>query len=295
MWHVCICLLVLVPFLVLCLGENFLKYCYYDSLLFSRMREWFCDVVSVMASPSCPSPSLMKWQMKWHSSFVGYFCLMFRSSRPPMICFFVQWVLHDCDWYLSQIYSCCLSLILVVESVHLKPASLSVFHHIGHLSVSTRSQSLLLLTNDLPNVQDVSSRDLSNVQDISYCNLPNVQNEPYHDSLSERDEPFQSKYCPLASVMFSQNISASRADTHVKCSQVLLANLVHFSLSSVQQIVHILSQRVSRCWLLLTGRLVPFLNLLVPFLSNVYTIFGSRIHINTSFEIISVDNRHVST
>ena len=137
MWHVCICLLVLVPFLVLCLGENFLKYCYYDSLLFSRMREWFCDVVSITVSPSCLSPSSMKWQMKWHSSFVGYFCLMFRSSRPPTICFFVQWVLHDCDRYLSQIYSCCLSLILVVESVHLKPASLSVFHHIGHLSVST--------------------------------------------------------------------------------------------------------------------------------------------------------------
>ena len=96
--------------------------------------------------------------------------------------------------------------------------------------------------------------------------------------------------------MFSQNISASRADTCVKCSQVLLANLMHFGLSSVQQIVHILSQHVSRCWLLLTGRLVSFLNLLVPFLSNVYTIFGSRIHINTSFEIVSVDNQHhVST
>ena len=172
-----------------------------------------------------------------------------------------------------------------------------VFHHIRRLSVST---------NDLPNVQDISYRDLSyvqdifyhdlsNVQDVSYRNLPNVQNEPYHDSLSERDEPFQSEYCLLASVMFSQNISASRADTHVKCSQVLLANLVHFGLSSVQQIVHILSQRVSRCWLLLTGRLVPFLNLLVPFLSNVCTIFGSRIHINTSFEIVSVDNRRVST
>ena len=76
---------------------------------------------------------------------------------------------------------------------------------------------------------------------------------------------------------------------------VLLANLMHFGLSSVQQIVHILSQHVSRCWLLLTSRLVPFLNLLVPFLSNVYTIFGSRIHINTSFEIVSLDNRHVST
>ena len=47
MWHVCIHLLVLVLFLVLCLGENFLKHCYYDSLLFSRMQEWFCNVVSV--------------------------------------------------------------------------------------------------------------------------------------------------------------------------------------------------------------------------------------------------------
>ena len=75
---------------------------------------------------------------------------------------------------------------------------------------------------DLSNVQDVFYCDLSNVQDVSYRNLPNVQNEPYHDSLSERDEPFQSEYCPLTSVMFSQNISASCADTCVKCSQVLV-------------------------------------------------------------------------
>jgi hypothetical protein len=177
---------------------------------------------------------------------------------------------------LSQLLLCCLLLTLIVGSVYSNPASVSVFHRIGHLSVLTRCQSLSFFANDLPNVRDGSYCDLPNVQDELDCDLPSVQDEPYHDSESptgsERDKPCQPEYYPL--VMFGQNINASRAGTCVE-SHVLPANLKHFSeySSSVKQFVHILSQRISCCWLLLTGRLAPILHLLVRFLSNVYTVF----------------------
>ena len=209
MWHVCIHLLVLVPFLVLCLGENFLKYCYYDSLLFSRMREWFFIILDIFQFPpglkvSCSLPTTCPM------------CKMYPTATCPM-----------CKTYPTT-------------------------------------------------------------------TCPMCKTNPTMTRSASEMNPFNQNTV-LLPVSCSVKISLPLVLIHVSNIVKFSANLVHFGLSSVQQIVHILSQRVSCCWLLLTGRLVPFLNLLVPLLSNVYTIFGSRIHINISFEIVSVDNWRVST
>jgi hypothetical protein len=154
--------------------------------------------------------------------------------------------------------------------VHSKPASISVFRRIGHLSVTTRCESFSVFANVLPNVLDEMSPDLPSVQEepyrdlpkvlLVYRNLPNVQDEPYHDLPGVQDEPYPPEYRP-------------HVGAHAQSRKVLLTDLVHFCQYRLIQFLHTLSQRVSPYWLLFTRHLVPLLRLLVHFVSNAYTVF----------------------
>jgi hypothetical protein len=94
-------------------------------------------------------------------------------------------------------YFGCMLIVLIVESVYSKPAAISVFRRIVHLSVLTRCQTLSLPTNALPYVQD---------------------------------EFYPPEYHYLSLIEFkSRNVH--HADAHVQSRRVLLADLMHFGLS----------------------------------------------------------------
>jgi hypothetical protein len=151
--------------------------------------------------------------------------------------------------------------------VYSKPASISIFRRIGCISVC---QSISFFANGLPFLQNGPYHGLPSVQDELYHGLPNVQDEPFHGLPSMQDEHYPPGYRPL--VVFSKKINACHANMHIHSDQVLLTNHVHFIQYPPMQFLHILSQRVSRCSLLCTRYLEPFLCLLVRVFSNVYAI-----------------------
>ena len=181
-----------------------------------------------------------------------------------------------------------------------KPASISIFHRIGCLSVC---QSISFFANDLSCVQNGPYRNFPSVQVEPYHDLPSVQDEPYHGLPSAQDESYHGlpsaqdefyhglpsaqdesyhglpsaqdehnppRYRPL--VVFSQKIDNRHGGTHVQSHQVLPADLACFSQHPLKQFPCIFSQHVSRCSLLCKHYLVPFLHLLVRFFSNIYTV-----------------------